>query len=218
MATVVFDFDSTLVGCESLEEIVAEALATDPSTAERYRRITEEGMSGGWSFHDSLRARLELAAPTLDRVRTFGAGAGAHWTEGMPELVRELHDGGHQVWIVSGAPIEVLLAAGAGLSIAPSRIRGVRLRWDASGAFVSVDPADPFSISKVEGLAGATESWPRPRIMVGDGRTDRAVFEGGLVDVFIPFTLHVRRTEILSDDIPEARTVAELREILTTHL
>ena len=218
LATLVFDFDSTLIRCETLEELVADQLAGQPEQAERYREMTARGMAGGWSFHESLVRRLSLAAPDLRQAEAFGAGASRLWTAGVPELVADLLSEGHHVWIVSGAPVEVLLAAGRHLGIEADRIRGVRLAWGAEGRGASVDPDDPFSHSKVEGLAHETESWPRPRIMVGDGRTDRAVYEAGLVDAFIPFTVHVRRTEILSDDTPEANSVERLRELIEHYL
>ncbi|MDH3223457.1 MAG: haloacid dehalogenase-like hydrolase, partial [Gemmatimonadota bacterium] len=130
MATLIFDFDSTLVRCETLEELVADQLAGDPSRAERYRAMTEAGMSGGWTFTESLTARLSVAAPGLADIESFTHRLDELWTDGMPDLVRKLHERGHEVWIVSGAPLEVISAAGVRLGVPQTRVRGVRLVWD----------------------------------------------------------------------------------------
>ena len=217
MATIVFDFDSTLVKCETLEVLVAPQLDGDEAKASEYRRITEAGMSGGWSFAESLQARLTVAAPQRQDLDTFSRGLRDLWTVGMPELVGTLIQEGEEVWIVSGAPAEVIVAAGRALGIPPPQTRGVRLKWSPDGRFHSVDPEDPFSRSKVEGLSGLTEEWSRPRIMVGDGLTDRALFDEGLVDHFIPFTEHVRREVVIQGGLPEASSSAEVMSLIRAY-
>lgn len=217
MATIAFDFDSTLVRCETLEVLVAPQLSGDDAKADAYRRITEAGMSGGRSFAESLEARLAVAAPTLQQLRAFSGELDGLWTSGMPELVRTLIGEGHEVWIVSGAPAEVIMDAGAALGVPASQTRGVGLNWEPDGRFRSVDPEDPFSRSKVEGLKGLTDPWTRPRIMVGDGLTDRAVFDEGLVDRFIPFTGHVRREVVVRGGIPEASSATDIMHLIRTY-
>lgn len=217
MATIVFDFDSTLVRCETLEVLVAPQLRGDEAKAEAYRRITEAGMSGGRSFAESLQARLAVAAPTRQQLKAFSNDLEDLWTRGMPELVQVLMDEAHEIWIVSGAPAEVVMDAGAALGIPASQTRGVGLTWEPDGRFRSVDPEDPFSRSKVEGLKGLTDPWTRPRIMVGDGLTDRAVFDEGLVDRFIPFTGHVRREVVVRGEIPEASSAADVLNLIRTY-
>ncbi|MGI9625207.1 MAG: HAD-IB family phosphatase [Longimicrobiales bacterium] len=218
LATIIFDFDSTLVGCESLEEIARHQLKGDENRARQYQELTNAGMAGTMTFNESLRARLEIARPHRSALVRFGQQAPHPWTAGVPDLVGQLMSAGHEVWIVSGAPIEVLIAAGAQLGIPPERIRGVRLKWSATGEFEGVDPDDPFSHSKVLGVSGLEQSWPSPRIMVGDGATDRALYDHGLVNFFIPFTAHVRRPEVLGDGVPEANSVQRLEELIGSYL
>lgn len=217
LATIAFDFDSTLVRCETLEVLVAPQLEGNQEKAEEYRRITEAGMSGGWTFAESLQARLAVAAPSRPDLDAFTARLDAWWTPGMPELVRTLVGEGEEVWIVSGAPAEVIVAAGAALGVPAHQTRGVRLIWEADGGYRGIDPEDPFSRSKVEGLTGLTDVWARPRIMVGDGLTDRAVFDEGLVDHFIPFTGHVRRDVVVGGGIAEAVSAAEVMHLIHSY-
>ena len=58
MATVIFDFDSTLITCETLEEVLKEKIA-DPERMQQIKEITEQGMSGKVEF--PLFARKPVA-------------------------------------------------------------------------------------------------------------------------------------------------------------
>ena len=171
-------------------------------------------MAGAVTFRDSLEARLALAAPARDDLARFAGRLSEYWTPGAPELLEELSGQGHAVWIVSGAPVELLRDAARALAVPADQVRGVRLDWTESGAFRRITPDDPFSVSKTEGLRGQTEAWGRPRVMVGDGSTDRAVYDAGLVDHFIAFTEHARRPEVLGGDTMEADSMDRLRHIL----
>ena len=61
MATVIFDFDSTLIRVESLEEILRPQLEARPHLATAMEEITQRGMEGQISFRDSLEQRLAIA-------------------------------------------------------------------------------------------------------------------------------------------------------------
>ena len=81
---VLFDFDSTLIDCESLDEILADLLVDRPAEAARVRAITDEGMEGRISYCESLRRRLAIAQPARGQVEAFGERAVRHVTPGPP--------------------------------------------------------------------------------------------------------------------------------------
>lgn len=218
MGTVIFDFDSTLIRCESLELIVAPRFAAEPDQFEAYEAMTRAGMEGSWTFRESLVKRLSLAAPHRDDLVAFSKTVPELWTPGIQQLVDSLHRSGHDVWIVSGGFREALVPSGALLGIPQERVLAVQLLWDESGAFAGVDPNDPFSTSKVEGIRRATPAWSTPSVMIGDGMTDRALFEEGLVDHFIPFTRWARRQNVVSEETPEAQSAEEIRTLLSRYL
>jgi len=214
VATVVFDFDSTLVRCESLEEILAAGLVGRPDLAEKIRAITELGMVGKIPFGESLRRRLAIAAPRRDDVRRFGASAHRRLTPGVADLVAELRARRVGVSIVSGTARELMLPVAKRLGVPARRVHGVRPRWDADGRFLGLSDDDPFAKSKALGVAKIAPRWSRPRIGVGDGATDLELLRRGAVDHFVAFTQHARRKAILVPGVPEARDVAALRRIL----
>ncbi len=214
MATVVFDFDSTLIDCESLEEILAVRLRERPELEQELRAITALGMEGALSFRESLARRLALAAPTLAEVKAFGLHAIARLTPGMAGLIADLRGRGVAVAIISGGLREAIVPCAHFLGLDDAAVGAVRLRFADDGSFLGIDPDDPFSLSKSLGASALSASWSRPRIAVGDGMTDLNLQRDGLVDHFIAFTQWARRAPVLASGAPEAADVATLTELI----
>ena len=214
MATVIFDFDSTLITVESLEKILAEILVDRPEVMSAIEAVTAQGMAGSCTFTESLSKRLALAAPRLEQVRDFGKSAEAWLTPGMGALVRKLRQRQVRVAIVSGGLVEAILPLAHRLNIPDSAVHAVRLRWDPSGAFAGIDPSDPFSQSKVQGLKQVGPDWSRPVIAIGDGMTDFELYQQGFADHFIAFTKNVKRGQVVQVASYVANSVEELESVL----
>ena len=214
MSTVIFDFDSTLITLESLEEILADQCRKQPGLEARIREITDLGMAGSIDFQQSLSRRLQLASPTLADVCAFGQRGIQLLTPGMRDLVSWLLDRGADVRIVSGGLREAIVPVALDLGIAADHVHAVSLLWDESGSFAGIDPDDPFSRSKSEGVSAWIKKTPTPRIAVGDGMTDYYLLRDGLVDHFVAFTENVRREAVTAVSKLEARDVASLRQLL----
>ena len=198
---VIFDFDSTIIRCESLEEILRPRLEGDSAKMAQIEEITRLGMEGAIGFKESRFGR-----------------EGARWlTSGMEALIASLHRRGLQVWIVSGGLREAIVPVAAHLGIRAERVLAVGLQWRTDGSFAGIDPDDLFSVSKVDGCRaffGPTDR-PRPiRIGIGDGMTDFALLDAGLVDRFIAYTEHVRRPAVVATGQPEAGDTKELARLL----
>ncbi|MHC4816563.1 MAG: HAD-IB family phosphatase [Planctomycetota bacterium] len=208
MGTVVFDFDSTLIGCESLDELLARVLAGQPERIAEVAAITVAGMEGRLAFEESLRQRLAIARPTRAAVEAFGREAVGMLTLGMEALVSGLNA---EVWIVSGALYETVLPVAARLGVPESRVLATRVAWsEDDGTLARVTECR----TKVEHIEPLSEGWARPRIMVGDGVTDHAPYSAGLVDHFVAFTAVVRRAPVVKTGAPEAASVTELEYLL----
>ncbi len=206
MATVVFDFDSTLINRESLEEIL-RAKKVDPKL---FEAITRDGMAGKISFSESLEKRLTLANLTKDDFLVFGQVAKGLLVPGMKELISQIEA---EVWIVSGMIKEVILPTAKILGIPDNQVLGIELDWTKKGARLQKDtPVDKVSIAKKK-----AELWSIPKTGIGDGITDWELYNQGLVDDFIAFTGIVRRPEVLEKKgVKEAKTVDELKQCLSS--
>lgn len=218
MATIVFDFDSVLVPCESLELVLARSEGLDPEDFARIEALTREGMEGTISFEASLTQRLAIAQPDIGTLMAFAWRLADRPTEGARELIASLTAAGHEVWIVSGGFQEILAEVGGRLGVAAERIHGVRARWDDEGAFLGLEEDCGFCRSKVEGVGSLGQAWSRPAIGVGDGATDLALREAGLVDHFVAYTEHARREPVVAAADAEADSFAALGEVLATLL
>lgn len=202
MATVIFDFDSTLVSCESLEAI----LGLGPL------EVTREAMEGKISFLEALRHKLSLAPLTREQCRAFGEAAWKLVTPGLEALIKELQARGVEVWIVSGMAEETVLPVARKLGIPDAQVLAVKLTWSPEGDYVEVSEKYPINRSKWEGAKEV--SWSSPSIAVGDGITDWALYEKGLVNHFIAFTLHVSRGAVVDKSPLVADSITTLRQHL----
>lgn len=217
MATVIFDFDSTLISCESLEEIVK----TKKIKAERLKQIqeiTSKGMSGEIDFLTSLKLRLSLVSLSRQDFLSFGESAFHYLTPGIDEVIAALQEKGVDIWIVSGALREVLVPLGRRLKIPEDQLLGITLDWTTDGHVAGVNEDIPINRSKWEGAQAFQGKWSSPRIAIGDGVTDFALYEHELVEHFIAFTQNVRRQALVDQRVPEAHSVLELRGELEARL
>jgi phosphoserine phosphatase len=212
--TVSLDFDSTIVSCESLEEILRPRLRGRPDLVREIRRVTDLGMAGRIPFAESLARRLAVAEPTRDDVRRFGAAAHRRLTRGMARLHADLRRRRVAVSWVSGALREAALPLARRLGVPARRVHGVRARWGRDGRFLGLSARDPFAVSKALGIRRIAAAWSRPRVGVGDGATDLELWRRGSVDRFVAFTEHARRDAVLVPGVAEAKDVEELRRLL----
>lgn len=214
MSTVIFDFDSTLINCESLEVILAPTLASNPQLFSEFHKLTELGMNGEITFQQSLQKRLQLAAPTQLAVQQFASTAIQYLTQGMATLIQALHDHHVEVWIMSGGLMEAITPVAQSLGIPQQHVLAVTVNWDDHGNFAGIRASDLCSQSKVLAAKRVSEHWQAPSIMVGDGMTDYAVYEAGLSEHFIAYTEHAKRPAITALATPTANNVQRLRQIL----
>ncbi|MDC0534580.1 HAD-IB family phosphatase [Francisellaceae bacterium] len=211
--TVIFDFDSTIIQIESLEEILADKLKNNPAGMDEIKSLTNLGMNGDILFQDSLSQRLAIAAPNLDDLTGFYTQHQFNIiTNGLPELILWLQKNDIEVFIISGGLYESILPYATALNIKSSFVHAVKLSWDTKGKYLGMNPKDPFSISKLNGAKLIAEEWQKPSIIVGDGFTDYQLYESGLTTNFIAYTEHQSRDKVvkLADYI--ARDCIELKK------
>ncbi len=177
------------------------------SRADEVRAITDAGMAGEIEFRESMEQRLAIAHPTREMVEGFGEEAIGLLLPGMTKLVRGLPA---ECWIVSGGLEEALIPVGRELGIPPERIRGTVIDWAEDGTLRGLARCGP----KAEAVADVCGDWSAPRIGVGDGMSDYALKQAGIVDEFVAFTGIVRREPVVATGAPEARSVDELEYVL----
>ncbi len=224
MPTIFFDFDSTVVGKESLDEVIALALANAPENEQKNLRqqveeITAAGMGGILPFTESLQRRLAVAALHDEHFTQIGDALIADITPDVPELIAELQAKRYQIYIVSGGFRPCLLSTAVKLGIAPERVFANTYQTDQNGIVTGPDQGNPCftnegKVPVIQHIV-TTEQPPRPYVMIGDGSNDLRAYTAGVVDHFCGFTAHVERAIIQAQAPQQAASVAELRNFIS---
>mgnify|MGYP003678364048 CR=1 FL=1 len=217
--TVIFDFDSTLIKFESLDDILAEKLSDAPEKAKAIAEITEKGMNGDLSFFDSLSQRMKIATPEQKDLAKFATDhCPQAFSSGIPELIQVLHDNNIEVWVLSGGFEEAILPFAEYLNIPRERVHAVQVHWYQDGGFKSLNKDNNFAISKIAGASELKPQWHAPTIIVGDGYTDYMLYKEKLADHFIAYTEHFAREKVINSaeytaDSAQALSI-KLKELL----
>jgi len=210
-ASVVLDADSTLVAIEGIDwlgELRGSAVGA------QITELTHRAMSGELPLEQVYAARLEIIRPTRSELDALAVEYIRSVQPGAAELVRDLHDSGLQVHIVSGGLKQALLPLAAWFGVSSGCVHAVELLQDARGEFMGLADHQPLSRQDGKPRVVRALALPRPSVMVGDGSTDLMV--RGDTDVFVAYTAVVRRPVVVAGADFEAHNFAELGGILFT--
>ncbi|MEN9413628.1 MAG: phosphoglycerate dehydrogenase [Candidatus Parcubacteria bacterium] len=216
-ASVVFDFDSTVVDCETLDIVSEIALAArddkDAVLAE-VKRITALGMEGAIPFDESLSRRIALVAPTRAAVSLVAERIVEHITPSF--LARkdffETHRG--QIAIVSGGFDEIIWPVADILGIPRSLVYANEFVFDERGIAIGVDTTRASAQAGGKTRAVRAVNMQQPIVIVGDGWTDYEIKEQGVADTFIAYTEHAQREKVIAHADARAASGEELFGLL----
>ena len=142
--TLIFDFDSTLINCESLEEIASRSLQLSSEQLNEIKELTEKAMNGSISFIDSLEARLSITQPSLKSIYSFIQNKENIWSAGCKKLIEDFPD----VWVLTGGFEILVKELCLELPISQDKIYGVKATWNEDGAFEGLDKKILFITQK----------------------------------------------------------------------
>jgi HAD superfamily phosphoserine phosphatase-like hydrolase len=217
MTTVILDYDSTLINCESLEEIL-KSKHLDPARMEKIKDLTEQGMSGNISFVESLEKRIGVMELHKQDFEDFGKHAINYLTPGMKEFVEYLQSHHVDIWILSGAAEECILPVAKYLKIDLQHVKGLEITWSTEGKYLGIDFAKAINRDKWEEAQELKPRFNHPIIAIGDGMTDYAIYSHHIADVFIAYTGNVRRPSVIEHDVKEAKSVDELKNYVNEYI
>ncbi|MBK2124172.1 HAD-IB family phosphatase [Fangia hongkongensis] len=213
--TVIFDFDSTLIRFESLEEILLPMIGVDSKKKAAIQSITERAMNGQMSFQDALFERLNIASPTKASFEMFLTQyCPSALTSGIEALVKVLQANNIAVYIISGGFKEIILPFAEYLRIPKENVYAVELEWTNSGAFKHLNNQNGFAESKLAGAQRIQHLFSDKSVIVGDGFTDYELYHVGIVNDFIAYTEHAQRQKVLDVAPKVADSVSVLESLL----
>jgi len=217
MPILVFDFDSTLVRSEGLDELFAHSVRDRPdggARLEEFRSITDLGMEGGLPFQASLERRMAALEADRSMVEQVARVLAGDLTRSVARHAPFFHRNRGRIYVVSGGFHELIEPAVRALRITPDRIGANRFLFDEAGRVTGLDPDTPLARG---GKGAALEEWdldPARVWVVGDGATDLELRDLGLASRFVAFTENRRREPVIQRADHVAASMDDLLTLL----
>jgi len=211
---LIFDFDSTIVGTETLDELVKSKLETSEQQAE-IDAITLAAMDGRLDFHASITRRFAVANLTAEDFKCIARNITGKITPGFVELICARQERRDEIFIVSGGFIDTIMPIASILGIPRENCFANDCEEVPSGLCLVEGPLlyDGGKNIVVRALKVAGRL-PGRTVMIGDGMSDFGVFASGDADDFIGFGAHVVRPRVLENAPNFAMTAEELAALL----
>ncbi len=215
--TFIIDFDSTLVQCETLDELADITLHDLPdrdALLRRLRWITEQGMDGMLPFDVSLQRRLRLLRAHRQHLDELTARLQQAVT---PSVLRNrdwlLRNRDH-IYVVSGGFEECIVPIMEALGLRPDHVLANAFRIDADGAIVGCEETRHLAQARGKVRQVAALDLPRPVVVIGDGYTDYEVRAAGEADMFWAFCENVSRPMVVAQ---ADRVIASFDDVANDH-
>lgn len=212
----VFDFDSTLVSSECLNDILKISLNGNTDKIKQLDEITKNAMEGKITFKESLENRLKLATInklTIDYIKKETVN---NIVDGAIKLIKSLKNHNHNVFIVSGGFIEIIKPTADKLGI--EHIYSNKFIFDEKDNVIGVEDTFllyPYGKAKaIEFLKEQKIINDKKIIMIGDGYTDLETKLAKVADEFVCFTGVVEREEVVKQSKYICNNMQELENCL----
>lgn len=214
MAHIFFDFDSTLVSIETLDLLVEEHIKNDPEKISEIHKITTAGMNGNLPLFDSLTRRIKQVKIEKCEIDKFSKTILNFITPNIKEIITELQNKGHTIYILSGGFKDYMYLTAEALKIKNEHVFGNTFTYNNKGIVTGFSEQNP--LCKNEGKAHIINqlNLKEKIIMVGDGYTDLEVFNQKSCDAFIGFGLHIKRDNIKDGAPHYAENINSFRRII----
>jgi len=198
--TYIMDFDSTLVGIESLDEL-ARASTMDSFEKDafisRFSELTNQAMDGKMAFEESLKQRIEMLHVTRTDVEEFADELQLAITDSALQLRDWFEENASSIYVVSGGFEDYIVPVMEKLGIHEGHIFANRFVYDENDVVIGIDRTSHLSRPKGKSIQVAALDISGPIVMIGDGMTDYEVRAAGEADEFWAFTQHVARPSVV---------------------
>lgn len=196
----VFDFDSTLVKIESLDELLIEGLRKKGKNEviPKIEEITNMGMNGEINLKESIEKRLALAELKKDDIQLFKNKILKEITPGIEKIISWLQAQGHAIFIISGGFLDCILPVAKKLNIPKENCFGNSCYYNQNGSLTGIDQKNPLvrSNGKCQIISELKKKHKCPVVIIGDGFSDLIPWQNKMADYFLGFGVNIHRPKI----------------------
>lgn len=195
-----FDFDSTIVKSESLNDVLGLALGNDVCKIAEIDKITKMAMEGLITPQESMTKRLKLATINKELVNKITEKIKDEIVDGMKELISQLKQQKDvNVFIISGGFKEMIEPTAKLLAISEENIFANEFIYNENNV---VEGAKQSILLEEQGKVKLINKLKNDGIlvgkntMIGDGFTDLETFLHKAVDNHICFCGVIERENV----------------------
>lgn len=214
---LIFDFDSTVIKLESLEEIAGFALEDVKNKDEilgEISRITNSGMEGELSFKESLKRRLALFKINRTHIEKANDKLLQNITHSFLKNAKFLKDNTDRIYIISGGFDCSIVPIVQSLGLNPAHIIANKFIFDEKSNVSGIEESSPLLKPFGKSLAVSNLKLAGEIIIIGDGYTDYQLKESGVAKRFIAFCENVRREKVIEKADFVAKNLDEVIEFV----
>lgn len=211
---LILDFDSTIIQTESLD-VLAEICNCSIAIQSEIRRITNLGMQGDISMHESLRRRFQLLNASIDDIPLLTERLAQNISPSIYALKNLSKIFPDKCYVVSSGFMEYILPICSKIGFKENQI--VANEFIVSNNKI-VDFRKDLAISEDRAKVKVVNNLQLKEYicMIGDGYTDLEVKLFGEADFFIAFTESVYRENVVNQSDIECKSFLEVVNCLNS--
>ena len=197
----IFDFDSTLVKRETLNDILKVSINNDEEKIKKVEEITKNAMEGKISPLDSMNSRLKTATIYKKTIEEMKKNIVNEITDGLKFVIKELQKMKVNIFIVSGGFNELIYPVSEILNIKKDNIFANDFIYKDNiviGVKDNILLEEQGKVKLINKLKN-DKILIGKNIMVGDGWTDLETYLFNAVDNYICFTGIVKREKVINN-------------------
>lgn len=192
----IFDFDSTFVQVEALEELAEIVLKGDKSrdrVVEQIKLLTDQGIEGTISFTEGLRKRLDLISPTQEHLDKLIKRLKKKVSRSITRNHAFFNAHRENIYVISAGFREFIVPIVAEYGIPSERVFANTFTFDKKGKITGFDKENVLSQSGGKVKALESLGLVGEIFVVGDGYSDYQMKMGGDRVKFFAFTENIHR-------------------------
>lgn len=200
-ASIIIDFDSTIVQVESLEDLASIALSDCSDREERVRAIadlTNQAMAGTLRFDEALARRLPLLSAKREHLSVL---VDILTNKITPSLIQQegfIRANAERIYVVSGGFKEFIVPVVERLGFKASNVFANEFTFDEHGNITGADTNNFLAHDDGKTKLLRYLDLPRPRVIIGDGFSDYQLKASGEAEQFFVLTENVVRENVVA--------------------